>query len=545
MFTAKHLGRVAAGLLPFLASVAGLSAQQMERVSVSTLGAQGDQKSERSEIARDGRYIAFQSKASTLVPGDLNFVDDIFVRDLSLGTTELITKSMTGGFGNGISERPGISADGRYVTFASDSSNLVPNDTNINRDVFLRDRLLGTTILISKSSAGVQGNGYSTRPSISSDGRFISFRSSSTNLIPLDANGALDDIFVHDTLTGITELVSQSSAGVQGNLSSDRGDISGDGNRIAFYSDASNLVPGDTNAVRDVFLRDRAAGTTIIVSVSSLGVIANAEASRPGISEDGKFVVYRSIADNLVPGDTNLAEDVFRYQVATGTTICVSLTSSGVAGNGDSSEPAINKDGSLVAFRSIADNLAPGDVNLNEDVFLRNVNTGVTTLISQSLAGVVGDAGSTNPSISGVGDLIAFESSASNLVANDTNLVQDVFLFTAAPPPSVDTIVLVGPTSAIPGDRLAYTWTNAAANSPWWFLYSYNVHGITYNGHVFDLGPPITVLSTGANNAAGAGAWTSPPLPGAVSGRTIYFEVAASAGGGQFADSNYITLVVQ
>ncbi len=540
----SHARRVSSLLIPFLAALPGLPAQQMERISVSSTGAQSDQGSERAEIARDGRFIAFQSKASTLVSGDFNFLDDIFLRDLDLGTTELISVSLTGGFGNGACDRPTISADGRYVAFASDSSNLVANDFNINRDVFRRDRLLGSTILISKDSGGVQGNGFSTRPSISSDGRYVAFRSSATNFVAVDANGIIDDIYLHDVVTGVTELISISTGGVQADGISDRPSISGDGTRVAYRSDATNLVAGDTNLIRDVFLRDLTAGTTILVSVSSSGVLSNAESTRPAVSENGEFVVYRSLASNLVSGDNNLAEDVFRYQIATGTTIRVSVTSTGLEGNGDSSVPYVNADGTMVVFRSIATNLVSGDTNLNEDVFLHNVSTGATSLISMSEQGVIGDAGSTNPAISGAGDLIGFESGATNLVPNDTNLLQDVFVYTAPPPPSVDTIALVGPTSANPGDRLTYNWSNAPGGSAWWFLYSFNVSGIVYNGHTFDLGPPIAVLGSGTNTASGTGTWTSVPLPGSVSGRTVYFEVAASPAAGQFVDSNFITLVI-
>jgi Tol biopolymer transport system component len=471
----------------------------------------------------------------------VQIVDAYFIA--KLGTTELVSVSMTGGFGNGACDRPAISADGRYVAFASDSTNLVPNDFNINRDVFRRDRLLGTTILISKDSGGVQGNGFSTRPSISSDGRYVTYRSSATNLVAVDANGIVDDIFLHDTVTGVTELISVSTGGVQADQISDRPSISGDGTRIVFRSNATNLVANDTNLVRDVFLRDVTAGTTILVSVSSAGVLSNAESTRPAISENGEFAVYRSLASNLVLGDNNLAEDVFRYEIATGTTIRVSVSSAGLEGNGDSSVPSINADGTKVVFRSVATDLVPGDANLTEDVFLRDLTAGTTSLISMSEQGVLGNAGSTNPAISGAGDLVGFESNATNLVLNDTNLLQDVFVATVAPP-TTNTIALVGPTSASPGTTVAYTWSQAPASSTWWFLYSFSSSGTVYSGHTFDLGPPIAVLGQGTNSASGTGSWTSPVIPGSFSGRTIYFEVAASPAAGQFVDSNFITLVI-
>jgi Tol biopolymer transport system component len=189
----------------------------------------------------------------------------------------------------------------------------VPGDTNgANRDIFVRDRQSGQTELVSVSSAGVQGNYGSSNPTISADGRFVAFESSASNLVPGDTNGANGDIFVHDRETGQTERVSVSSAGAQGNYGSVDPTISADGRFVAFRSEANNLVPGDTNDRPDVFVRDRQTGETERVSVSSAGTQGNGHSVHPTISADGRFVAFESSASNLVPGDTNGANgDIF------------------------------------------------------------------------------------------------------------------------------------------------------------------------------------------------------------------------------------------
>jgi Tol biopolymer transport system component len=213
-----------------------------------------------------------------------------------------------------------LSADGRFVVFQSDASNLVRGDTNRTNDVFVRDRRAGTTELVSISSAGVQGNDTSAEPTISADGRFIAFSSRATNLVPGAADGARlsreppgnrNNVFIRDRLKGTTRRISVSPAGAPGNDNSATPAISADGRFVAFLSDASNLVPGDTNGVKDVFVRDRRTGTTRRVSVSSAGAQSKDSSDHPALSADGRLVAFQSGASNLVPGDTNGTSDVF------------------------------------------------------------------------------------------------------------------------------------------------------------------------------------------------------------------------------------------
>ena len=528
--------------LAFLAGAAVLAtapaiAQQTTRASVSSAGVQGDRASNRISVVTDGSAVSFESNSTNFVAGDLNFVQDVFFHDMVTGLTERVSVNSLGVEGNGESKRSVISGNGRYVAFISIADNLDAPDGNLTYDIFVRDRLSSTTTTVSVTPAGVAGNAISTRPAISQDGRFIAFRSSASDLIPDDNNG-VDDIFVYDQQTGLLERVSVSSTGVESNLSSDRPSISGDGNLVAFYSDATNLVPGDTNFVRDIFIHDRSTGVTTLISKSAAGQLGNGPSSRPSVSADGNFVAFHSDASNLVSGDTNFVADVFVYDVQKDTIELISKSSTGVLGNGLSSVPSISEDGSRVAYRSVASNLVPGDTNFLRDVFLHDRGTGETTRVSVSTAGAQGNGDSSRPSISHDGTHVGFQSFADNLVPGDTNLEEDVFVHeVGAPPPNIDTIVLTGPSSHPVGASATYSWSDAPASSPYWFVYSFTLTGQVVQGHPFDVGVPAVILATGVTSSTGAGSYTSPPVPAAAQGRTIYFEVAVQSAG-VFYDSN-------
>ena len=254
--------------------------------------------------------MAFSSAASNLVPGDTNNSIDIFLRDLSTNTTTLLSASSSGDRGNDDSELASISANGRFVAFRSDATNLVPGDTNDRDDIFVRDLSSNTTTLVSVSSNGDRANSSSFSGSISADGRFVAFSSRATNLVPGDTNDR-GDIFVRDLSTNTTTRVSISSTGNQGNQNSYTPSISADGRFVTFESDASNLVPGDTNNNLDIFVRDLSMNTTTRLSVDSTGNQGNNDSEFPSISANGQKVAFSSFASNLVPGDTNNGPDLF------------------------------------------------------------------------------------------------------------------------------------------------------------------------------------------------------------------------------------------
>jgi Tol biopolymer transport system component len=423
-----YMGALLMILLAVLLMTAGDAlAQQTIRVSVDSSGNQGDGDSESPSISSDGRYVAFESWASNLVAGDTNIVKDIFFHDTVTGETSRVSVDSSGNQGDRWSWYPSISSDGRYVAFHSSATNLVAGDTNGAWDVFVHDTVTGETTRVSVDSSGKQGDGVSYNPSISSDGRFVAFRSYATNLVAGDTNGAWD-VFVHDTVTGETSRVSVDSSGNQGDGHSASTSISSDGRYVAFDSEASNLVAGDTNGAADIFVHDTVTGVTSRVSVDSSGNQGDGSSWDPSISSDGRYVAFQSLATNLVAGDTNGVYDVFVHDTVTGVTSRVSVKSSGKQGNSVSYSPSISSDGRYVAFQSYASNLVAGDTNGAYDVFVHDTVTGETSRVSVDSSGNQGNHYSWSPSISSDGRYVAFDSEASNLVAGDTNGAYDVFV---------------------------------------------------------------------------------------------------------------------
>jgi Tol biopolymer transport system component len=403
-----------------------LSAQTTSRVSVASSGVQADLASTQCAISSEGYWIAFQSSATNLVSGDTNGFDDVFLRDVYLGETTRASE-LPGVQANGANLNPAIADLGRYVAFESDASNLIVGDTNGARDVLLFGRQAGTMLRASVSTAGAQSNGASFLPSLSADGRYVAFESDATNLVANDTN-AKRDIFVRDTFSSTTVRASVSSLGVQANGTSSACSISADGRWVTFQSTAANLVPGDTNAIADVFVHDLQMGTTVRASVAISGAQANGPSFAPTLSGDGRLVTFASEAANLVSGDTNAARDIFLHDLQSGVTTRISLSSTWLEANGASFHPMISPDGGSVAFHSLASNLVTGDTNNARDVFVRNLQAASTTRLSISTAGVEGNDTSWLPSTSANGVFVTFASLATNLVPGDTNRVWDIFL---------------------------------------------------------------------------------------------------------------------
>ena len=398
-----------------------------ERISVASDGTQENDFSSGPSLSGDGRYVAFESFASNLVPGDTNGKFDVFVRDRQTGMTTRISVASDGTQGNSDSYDPSISADGRYVAFESRASNLVSGDGNAHSDVFVRDQETGQTVRVSVASGGTEANGPSYDPSISGDGRYVAFWSFATTLVPGDGNGWAD-VFVRDRQTGQTSLVSVSSDGTQGNNQSYGPFISADGRYVAFWSPASNLVSGDTNGKYDVFLRDRQTGETTMASVASDGTQGNSDSQYPSLSADGSCIAFYSSASNLVPGDTNGKGDVFVRDRQTGEIERVSVASDGTQGNGGSTYPSVSLDARYVAFSSGASNLVPSDTNGCGDIFIHDRQTGQINRVSTASDGMEGNNSSSAPLLSMDGRYVVFESQASNLVLGDTNATYDVFV---------------------------------------------------------------------------------------------------------------------
>lgn len=470
-----------------------LHSPETSLTSVTHDGVSGDFWSDRPSISADGRYVLFLSQATNGVGDDTNDYTDVFLRDRISRTTTRVSLGESGQQGaygafNGLHS---LSEDGRYVAFESFSPNLVPEDKRPGlEDIFVRDLVGRKTELLTVSSSGEQGsysrayvNDYPPAPaaSISADGRFVAFHSWFLNLVPKDTNYCPDfgaqngyqlsttgcpDIFVRDLRAKTTTLVSVTSStgsgpwlrccptiwiggsneGHSGNGASYVPVISSNGRFVAFYSEASDLVPNDNNESGDFFVHDINAKRTTRVSVSSSGGEAIAGSSvripnqpnrhwgeapgwRSSISADGRYVAFSSMAPNLVTNDTNLSSDVFLHDRLTSTTTRVSVASSGLEGNENSFYPDISPDGRYVAFASWASNLVARDTNDLQDIFVHDRVTRTTARLSVSESGEQGNGVSSMPALSADGRFIAFSSFASNFVAWDRNEARDVFVF--------------------------------------------------------------------------------------------------------------------
>jgi archaellum component FlaF (FlaF/FlaG flagellin family) len=397
----------------------------IERVSVDDSGNQGNSYSFNSSISGDGRYVTFQSDASNLVPGETNNTQDVFVYDRKLNTTERVSVGENGNQGNDDSYESSMSGDGRYVTFSSNASNLVPGDTNSDNDIFVYDRELNTTERVSVGENGTQGNYLSSGSSISGDGRYVSFASYANNLVRDDTNNVAD-VFIYDRELNTTERVSVGENGTQGNYVSYGSSISGDGRYVSFLSDANNLVPGDTNDTYDVFVYDRELNTTERVSVGENDIQGNGFFYDSSMSRDGRYVSFSSSASNLVPGDTNNIYNVFVHDRELNITERVSFGENSIQGNGSSFDSSMSRDGRYVTFLSFASNLVPGDTNDTKDVFVYDRELNITKRVSVNDSGNEGHGW--YRSISEDGRYITFHSDASNLVEGDTNGAEDVFV---------------------------------------------------------------------------------------------------------------------
>jgi Tol biopolymer transport system component len=350
---------------------------------------------------------------------------------------ELISRAPgEGPAGNGASAFPWVSGNGGLVAFRSEATNLVPDDTDRERDIFVRDRETGQVVLASRASGanGVKGNRASFNPRMSSNGRYVVFRSNASNLVPEDTD-QLEDIYVRDLQANETILVSRAptALGPKGNGGSFNPSISADGRRVAFRSEATNLSPEDTDAVPDIYVRDLQSSETILVSRASgaTGAKGTAISEFPIISGDGSRVAFRSESPNLHPDDPDPLEDIFLRDLTSSETVLISRAAgAGPKGNARSTFVSLSEDGDTVAFDSLSTNLHPDDADPAADVYARDLSSGALELISRAdgPAGAKGDRGSAEPAVSADGSVIAFHSVASNLDPADLDGELDVYV---------------------------------------------------------------------------------------------------------------------
>jgi hypothetical protein len=554
------LAAVAAALL-LIVGIAGASAGTTTRVSVKTNGDQVNGNSSNPAIDRNGRVVAFESAASNLVDGDTNGAWDIFVRErdtdadnifdeVGAVSTVRVSVKTDGSEANGSSYNAAVSSTGRFVAFESAASNLVDGDGNGKRDIFVRDRDTDddgifdevgavSTTRVSLDTDGNDANGDSYHPSISSTGRYVAFGSAASDLIDGDTNG-FEDIFVRDRDTdddGIfdepeavsTIRVSLTNGGLA-NSNSYHPDITDSGRFVAFESGIHD--PDDTNGVDDIYVRDRdtdddgifdepAAVSTIRMSVKTDGTEAHGPSYDPAISSDtGKAVAFRSMAPDLVDGDTNTCtgypttgtcpdiflrdrdtdnDQVFDETDAVSTTR-VSISSTGEQGDNASWSAAIGPGGVIVAFDSQASNLVDDDTNDVGDVFVHDPTTGDTSRVSEDSEAIEGNGGSSNPAISVEGRYVAFDSWASNLVLGDTNTKRDIFLHDGFEfPPgrtvyyNVDfragSIIIGGEEKCVPSPCVFSGIATVVRGEPYWSVEGkqcadYHIESLTLTGYV-------------------------------------------------------------
>jgi dipeptidyl aminopeptidase/acylaminoacyl peptidase len=510
-------------------AVSSTYAASTSLVSITKEGIQGNWWSLYPAISADGRYVAFGSIASNFAPDDTNGREDVFVVDRTTGDIKRVSVSSSGVQGNGNSSgKAAISADGRYIAFGSEANNLVPGDDNNAPDVFVHDQTTGITERVSN---GARPATYTI--AMSSDGRFISFQSANYDLI------------VYDRQAGTSKIASVNNDNTRMTYGGSNPAMSSDGRFIAFQGAANDFNP----YTYALYVRDLIGLTTQQVRVFSAGV------SFLNISDDGRYLAFSSSDSTIIPDDTNGYYDVYVLDRADGTIERVSVSSSGVQGNGASSESSMSADGRYITFFSTSNNLVPGDNNASEDIFLHDRVTKITELISISSNGVQGNYRSGLPAISMDGRYVAFYSFSDNLVPCDANSWQDIFVYDRSgtpadyngcgprnrPPvanagsdlivscasPSVTPVTLDGSGSSDPdNDPITYSWSwtggSASGVKPTISLppgtttitlivNDGNVDGVpaTVKVTVQDTMPPVTILRSIEGIAGNNGWYTS------------------------------------
>jgi Tol biopolymer transport system component len=366
------------------------------RIVLDVNGGEPDGPSSRPHITPDGRFVVFESEATDLVKDDKNGKSDVFVLDGHSGTIERVSLDEKGGETDGRSNEGGISADGRFVVFVNDSDNVASGDSNGERDVFLRDLVKKSTTCLSRRSKSATGNGRSLHPDLSDDGSTVAFGRAASDLVANDHNG-VTDVFVCDVATGVVERASVNEGGFELDDDSEAPSLSSEGDLIAFTTGATNLHRDSTAGIPQVYVRDLKSGEVWLASRAADGAAADSFCVSPTLftRNDGKgsraLVAFWSYAQNL-PNAGDGDADAFVYDFKAGIGQCVSVDSDGVDHPSGGVDPAMaaTSDGASIVFTSIDSQLVKGDGNGKIDVFLRGLQWTTPTEFGSGLAGTGG-----------------------------------------------------------------------------------------------------------------------------------------------------------
>ncbi len=517
-------------------------AQNAVRVSLGEMGTEGNDNSDicASSLSADGRFLAFDSFATNMVALDFNRHADVFVRDLAQDLTVRISLNSSGVEGSMASAAPSISGDGRFIAFQSYADNFIGNDQNFAEDVFVHDRQSGQTECISVGMFGRTGNGRSWSPVISADGHYVCFVSRANDLVQGDGNWNAD-VFVYDRWLDSMDRISIDSNGVEANSYSESASMSADGRIIAFCSHASNLVVEDSNSSKDIFLHDRLYRKTKRISLSESGSQADDQSVDPSISADGKWVSFTSYAKNLHSSDTNSVSDIYLYDRESNSIEFVSRGAGNMVSTYPSQKSTLSGDGRFMVFQSGARNWSASDKNQVDDIYLYDRQLGILERVSVGQGDVEANWDCMRPSMNANASKVIYATRADSLddsnVDNDNNDKVDVYLYTRGNHTKVNSLMLCGNYRAEVGKSLRFSWFGAPTETAYWLYRSRNLNGVQYQGHSFDLGHNLHLVTQGAMTTSSTGGFETASIPPGFAGKTLYFEFIVQDGRGGYLDS--------
>ncbi|MCG3136003.1 MAG: hypothetical protein HMLKMBBP_03790 [Planctomycetes bacterium] len=416
-----------AALLGGVAGVAAAAAPATPtRVPNNLQGGPPDDSSSQPVLSKDGRFVAFSSSASDLVEGDTNGQNDVFVLDTETGDVTRVSVSSAGEESNGSCNNPGISENGRWVLFDSDANNLVPDDTNDAYDVFVHDRKTGVTRRVSVATDGTEASADSDRGSMSGKGRWIAFAGDADNLVPDDTNGETD-AFLHDLKTGRTIRASVGPDGEEAPDGASDPQTSKTGRYVAFATRSDEF--GAREGSRAPIVRDMKTGRLTIGAQTHSGGAVGSTVSFWRLASNGKSIAFASGGDDVTPaGNPSGQLQVYWMSLRNPSPVLLSRSGAGAPGSGQSIATSISPTGRLVAFRSLSPELVEGDVNGVFDIFLAAPSGGDVRAMSRNGDGALGNDHSFTASLSANGKVLAFSSAATNLDPADTNGNEDIYL---------------------------------------------------------------------------------------------------------------------